>query len=139
MKPVVILITASRDYTNRAFVYAVLDRAREFYAGRRLIIRHGMARGGDTLAQDWVYSVKDPLVHEDPHDPNDHGPWPAAGMIRNAHMIRLEPRPDWCLGFVNRCRRPKCKNSTVHGSHGAEGCLEMAERASIPTKAWRTF
>jgi hypothetical protein len=140
VKPLVILVTGSRDYTDRAFVYAALGRAREFYSDRRIIVRHGLAKGADTLASDWVQSIGNHrLVDEDPHDPNDHGPWPAAGMIRNAHMIRLEPRPDWCLGFVNRCRRPQCKNRQLHGSHGAEGCLEMAERAQIPFKAWRTF
>ena len=135
---VVILITGSRDYTDRAFLYSALDRAREFYTGRRIVIRHGAARGADTLGSNWVDSIGNfRLVDEDPMPPDPADAWPAAGMIRNARMVRKGAL--WCLGFVNQCRRPQCANRPVHGSHGAEGCLEMAENARIQTRAWRTF
>jgi len=135
---VVILITGSRDYRDRAFLYSVLDRAREFYTGRRLVIRHGAARGADRLGSDWVNSIGNfRLVDEDPIPADGFGPWPAAGQIRNAHMVRKGAL--WCLGFVNPCASTKCSNRPVHGSHGAEGCLEMAERANIRTRVWRTF
>jgi hypothetical protein len=134
----VILITGSRDWKDRTFLYSALDRARTLYPGRRVVVRHGAARGADTLASNWVDSIGNHrLVDEDPIPADGFGPWPAAGMIRNAHMVRKGAL--WCLAFINRCSRPKCAGREVHGSHGAEGCLEMAERAGMPFRAWRTF
>jgi hypothetical protein len=138
VNPAVILVTSSRDWKDRALIYSALDLARTLYPDRKLIVRHGMARGGDTIASDWVDSIGNRrLVDEDPHPAELHGPWPAAGPIRNAHMVRLGA--EWCLAFINRCRRPQCGNRPVHGSHGAEGCLELAERAGMRTRPWRTF
>lgn len=48
----VVLVCGGRDYTNRSAVFSVLDR---LHAKRPIsAIRHGCAKGADTLAGEWA-------------------------------------------------------------------------------------
>ncbi len=88
-----VLVCGGRDFTDRAAVFAALDRlARE--RGVALLI-HGAARGADTLAGDWAAS-RGVFTHAFPADWQRDGR--AAGPIRNQRML-VEGKPDGVVAF----------------------------------------
>lgn len=139
-----VLVTASRDLTDRKLVWDALDRVlpTALYVGRRLVVVHGACpTGGDKFAADWGYAMRDagePVdVERHPaknHPTQDFGPWPGCGPRRNAYMTGLGAAE--CLAFIGPCTSIRCRRDYPHGSHGASGCADLAERVRIKTTRW---
>lgn len=130
MKPYRILITGSRDWTDRdLFNNALADIVRPIPAHQDIVIVHGAARGADTMADDFarIYGAT-----PERHPAEDHGRWPWCGPIRNRHMVRLGA--DIALAFIGPCTSQRCRRTDPHGSHGASGCADLAEQAGIETR-----
>lgn len=106
-----VLVTGSRDLTDRQAVNAALDlRYRHLPAGNLMVVTHGAnRRGADRYASDWA-DCHDNVIN-DRHPANWHGPCqptckpghrrpsksgrpycPAAGDYRNQEMVDLKPR-----------------------------------------------
>ncbi len=126
-----ILVTGSRDWTDRHLLHAALIDAIEVY-GPHLIrddgapgdpridwelvtLVHGDARGADRIAASLGRALSF-QVEPHPADWKTHGK--AAGHIRNAEMVALGA--DVCLAFL------------LGASRGARGCMDLAEKAGIP-------
>jgi hypothetical protein len=58
-----------------------------------------------------------------------------AGYIRNRTMVRR--RPDIVLAFQRPCTSDTCRFNDLHGSHGTQSTITLAQRAGIPTQIWR--
>lgn len=115
-----VLVTASRDHIDGEIIYDAL--ADELYLNAEprmlpMVVIHGAAPGGDTIAHEWT--VASANCTPDPHPAN----WRAgkqAGHVRNQLMVDLGA--DVCLGFP------------LPDSTGTWDCLRRAEDAGIPTK-----
>ena len=82
----VLIITGSRDFTDRHFVFATLDK--EHAARPITLLVHGDARGADTLADHWAraHQIKVDTI------PADWGRYGIkAGPIRNIEMLEKYP------------------------------------------------
>lgn len=138
----IVLITGSRDLLDPDIVYAVLDDCLAFALGqgyKRMCVRHGACPGGaDRFADLWGSTMRRvgmPVVVEahpaQGHPHQDFGPWPGAGPRRNAYMVGLGAHE--CHAFIGPCTSPRCRRIDPHGSHGASGCADLAEKAGIET------
>lgn len=88
-----LLVCGGRDFTDRAFVFACLDRAD---AKRRvMLLAHGAARGADALADEWA-EARGISRLPFPADWEAHGK--AAGARRNAEMLAAFA-PDGAVAF----------------------------------------
>ena len=143
MKPYRILITGSRTWedvrTLRGALNDVLTGLPNL--ATPVIVVHGdCPHGADRQASVWVRDAqRGPLwvVTEEKHPAKGHptedfGPWPGAGPRRNAHMVRRGA--DLVLAFIGPCTSPRCRRTDPHPSHGASGCADLAEQASIETR-----
>lgn len=112
-----VLVTGSRDWTDATVISRALS---SISTDEQITVVHGGAKGADILAGQFAqhlgYSVE---VHE--ADWDTYGK--RAGYIRNKKMVDLGA--DLCLAFI--------KNN----SKGATICLDLADKAGIPTKVWR--
>lgn len=93
---VIVIVCGGRDYRGRAFLFSYLDGLHALLPFT--LLRHGDARGADTLASQWARSRG---VAEDPH-PALWYPRPGkldrgAGFKRNAEMAALGA--DVCIAF----------------------------------------
>lgn len=77
-----LVITGSRDWTNRPFLYGILDRIYDVRPFDVLI--HGDARGVDRMGRDWAIE-NGIAVMKFPANWTKHGK--SAGPIRNGEMI----------------------------------------------------
>lgn len=77
------LISGGRKFADISFVFNSLDRIADQY-GLPGLIRHGNARGVDSLAELWAQSVGVPTDKNDA-DWEQYGK--AAGPIRNTEML----------------------------------------------------
>ena len=126
-----ILVTGSRDWTDRDAIYRALNAACvEFDLNHepdeygntmpdpsKVTIVEGGARGADAIARDWCYSADFmPETHKADWDLYKR----RAGIIRNAEMVNSGI--DLCLAFI--------KNR----SKGATHCAYVAERKGIPVR-----
>lgn len=110
-----ILITASRDWEDRALINRHIRRIKQMYPDA--VIVHGdCPRGGDQMADRAARRVG-LEVERHPADWNKYGR--RAGFIRNSKMVNRGA--DYCLAFI-------CNNSP-----GASGCADLAEKAGIKT------
>lgn len=128
MKPYRILITGSRDWTDRAAVDDILTAlaAANTFHNRTTVIVHGACpTGADAMADDWArwHAARSPLIEFERHPANwrpngvlDRG----AGFRRNAEMVQLGA--DICLAFIK------------DGSRGAGHTAGLAEAAGIKTR-----
>ena len=122
-----ILVTGSRDWSDRDAVWTALNRAASECGS---ILVHGACpTGADALADEWATTQPDIYVERHPAD------WSrgrGAGPERNRHMVGLGA--DVCLAFIGSCTSPRCKRHPLlkHYSHGASGTADMAEAAGIP-------
>ena len=134
-----LLVTGSREWTDRQKIVAELERAR-VEIGDDTILVHGDARGVDRLAAHLWHCTWGLPAEDYPADwyapcraeckPNHRRArfaggrkmCPAAGMYRNAEMVALGA--DLCLAFI------------LDKSAGATGCARLARKARIPV---RTF
>lgn len=111
-----VLVTGSRDYTNRPKVYRVL---RNYHArhGISLIIEGG-ARGADRFAHDWAIENGVPVATF-PADWARYGR--AAGPVRNKEMLEIG-QPDIVFAFpLGELRNTK----------GTKNMVELAQRARV--------
>ncbi|WP_405461642.1 DUF2493 domain-containing protein [Streptomyces sp. NBC_00101] len=138
-RPYRILITGSRDWTDRAAIGNALTAiaAANAFSDRPTVIVHGACpTGADTIADGWArwHGARSPLITVERHRAEEHGPWPRCGPIRNQHMVSLGA--DLCLAFIGPCTSTRCRRTDDHPSHGATGCANLAEAAGIPTKRY---
>jgi len=124
----IVQVTASRDWDDKQTVEAVLDfvwacclAAAGGLGPETLTVRHGAARGGDTLAHLWAVRQRNDglAVTPDPHPAQWNLYGQAAGRLRNTAMIELG-NIDVCLAFSRS------------GSSGTADCAEKARAARIP-------
>lgn len=93
----IVLVCGGRDYRDRRRVFDYLDTVHELLSPITLV-RHGDARGADTLADQWAAARG---IARDPHPANWY-PAPgrldrSAGFSRNADMAALPT--DLCVAF----------------------------------------
>lgn len=108
-----ILVFGGRDFVDREFVFACLDRV---MAKRRVdAVVHGCARGADSLGGAWAkrHGIEEARF---PADWDSYGK--RAGHIRNQRMID-EGHLDGAVGFP--------------GGRGTADMIARLERARIPT------
>ena len=88
-----VLVCGGRDYSNKDYVWGLLDQIHEERAVDMII--HGACRGADEMAFEWSkwWSVN---ARAFPPDWSKHGK--AAGPIRNQQMID-EGKPDLVVAF----------------------------------------
>lgn len=131
-----ILVTGSRDWTDRAAIMRAID-AVLFEVGNRnegvsTIVSGACPTGADALAEE-VASALNMQVERHPADWTAHGK--AAGFRRNAEMVALGA--DACLAFLGDCTSQTCRHPAPHFSHGTSDCMNRAINAGIYTKAIR--
>lgn len=145
-----VLVTASRDWDQQRVLWDALQLV-EMHTPFALLpdgltLVHGDAAGGDRMAARWVQGrqffpsdLGPPrrMWQVDPH-PVTSVDWERlgrrAGMERNARMVGVGA--DLCLAFINVCQKGRdcpVRPGVWHGSHGATGCADLAQRAGIPT------
>jgi hypothetical protein len=88
----IVLVCGGRDYTDKAFFDAFMDREHGVYVITHVI--HGAYRGADTLAHNWALSRGvQPIACE----ANWKLQGKRAGPLRNLRMAEL--RPHWGYAF----------------------------------------
>ncbi len=120
-----VLVTGSRNWTNADAVAAALDAASIEHPG--FVLVHGGAVGADRIAGEWAARRGEPAQVF----PYPRGMGRRGGPVRNQRMVDLGPV--LCLAFIGHCTNPSCGRPMPHGSHGASGCADMAEKAGIKT------
>lgn len=116
-----ILVTGSRDWTDRAAVWRALWSAAREGGSEPVTVVHGdCPTGADRYAKEWCHEVIRAGLPctEEPHpaDWSRHGK--AAGPIRNQEMVDL--------GAV------VCLSFPLKGSRGTVDCTTRATAAEIP-------
>ncbi|MGW0312054.1 SLOG family protein [Streptomyces flavidovirens] len=139
LTPYRVLVTGSRDWADEQPLTGQLTAllAASTFLGQTLTVVHGACpTGADHQADEWArwHQQRGSRIEIERHPAHDHGPWPACGPIRNAHMVRLGA--DACIAFIGPCTKATCKRPQPHGSHGASHCAHLAEAAGIPTRRW---
>lgn len=105
-----VVVTGSRDATDRDFVFQHLD-VWDGRIGPIHTVVHGAARGVDTLAQSWAVARGRQQV---PY-PADWSTGKGAGPARNREM--LKEMPDFVIAF--------------DGGKGTENCVDQARRLGL--------
>lgn len=111
----ILLVCGGRAYSDRAAVYAALDRA---HAHRPItLLVHGGASGADSLSAEWARErgVRCRAFTISKHEWRVHGR--AAGPMRNARML-AEARPDGVVAFP--------------GGAGTADMVRQARAAGVP-------
>jgi hypothetical protein len=111
-----ILVTGSRNFTNRETVLEILSEYWEEGVEDTVLI-HGGARGLDELAADVAFQLG---WVEELHFAEWERFGKSAGHIRNQAMV--DSGADVCIGFP------------MAGSRGTWDCLKRAADAGIPTR-----
>lgn len=116
-----LLITGSRDWTNRDQMFSILENAFNNHLDRdtATVLVHGDARGADRMAAD-VWENQGMTTEAHPANWTLLGK--RAGIVRNAEMVALGA--DLCIGFL----RPE--------SIGTKHCLKIAKEAGIPVLSY---
>lgn len=124
MRAVRVLITGSREFTNRAIVASALTLVAKKYPGRMLVVINGRARGADSLAAAIARDFPDRLIEEAypvlDWRRADGSVDKSAGHRRNQRMV--DSGADVCLAFL----------SATAENRGTRGCMEKAKSAGIP-------
>jgi len=112
-----ILVCGDRRWSDRDYLYDILD----FYLARKdnpvAVIIEGDATGADQMAGDWAAEVGVFLEVYPAHwERFGH----AAGPIRNKEMLE-QGKPDLVLAFHNE----------IHKSTGTKNMMHLAEKAGI--------
>ena len=129
--PFRVLVTGSRIWADDPLLSLYLGLAvQECAPGQPVVIVHGAAReGADKTADIWARNHGIPLERH-PADWNRYGQ--RAGYMRNEEMV--DAGADVALAFIAPCPLPGCRNRKPHGTHGAEHCARLAEKAGIPVR-----
>jgi hypothetical protein len=119
--PYRVLITGSRDWTDRDAIWTALaDTMSPLPHDVEPVIVHGACpSGADAIAHNWAVRYG-ATVEQHPANWQLNGK--RAGFIRNAHMVNLGA--DLCLAFIK------------DGSRGASHTAALAEKAGIPVRRW---
>jgi len=120
-----VIVTGSREWTDRALLTEVLDAILAEHGALTLV--HGACpRGADAMAQSWALSrdhgTSYGAVIPEPHPADWRAHGKAAGFRRNAEMVALGA--DVCLAFFK----------AGAGNRGTEHCAGLAERAGIEVR-----
>lgn len=128
----IVLVCGGRDYSDRAKLAYELSRLEHEHGKPFRGLIHGAARGADTLAAEWqsarIRAVRnkergteglptDLWTAGYPADWDKHGP--AAGPIRNQHMLDSNPGIELVIAFpggvgtADMVRRAKAKGIPV--------------------------
>lgn len=123
-QPYRVLVTGSREWADKAALYAVLDEVLAAHPSL-VIVQGACPRGADAMAVAWVMDRwtwdEADVAHED-HPADWDGYGKQAGFIRNAEMVSAGA--DICLAFYK----------TVAGNKGTDHCARQAEAAGIPVR-----
>jgi hypothetical protein len=121
VKPYRILVTGSRDWSDRDTIWRALgDTVAPVPVDRELVIVHGHCpRGADAMADVWARKYGATIER---HPANWQLEGKRAGFIRNARMVNLGA--DVALAFIK------------DGSRGASHTARLAEQAGIPVRRW---
>lgn len=112
-----VLVTGSRDWTDKASIALELDWYTMGYGADDLVLVHGdCPTGADSIARHHA-AVHGWAVERHPADWAQYGR--RAGFVRNAEMVAAGAHV--CLAFIR------------NNSKGASMCADLAERAGIPT------
>lgn len=133
-----VLITGSRDWTNRRTVWLALHvETQDLRSGDALVVVHGECpTGADRLAKRWVEVAQQHEadhhaaqlachVHEESHPADWESYGKAAGHIRNGWMV--DQGADVCLAFP------------LPQSKGTFDCMRKAKKGGIPVKVFTPF
>lgn len=93
-KPSRILVCGGRDFSDKNYVYHILDGARIYFDSKFCIIEGG-ANGADSLARDWAFDRGVACIEVRAHW-GHYGK--RAGTIRNQWMLDF-CRPDLVIAF----------------------------------------
>lgn len=125
-----VLVTGSRDWEDGNLIFGVLDDIGFEVGLDWMVVIHGACpTGADHYADLWA-EARDTGLSRHPADWDRHGK--AAGPRRNAEMVAAGANV--CLAFIGPCRKRNCRQPQPHGSHGATGCADLAEKAGIETR-----
>ena len=131
-----VIVTGSRTWDDRDAIWEALD---ELLREHRMVqVVHGSnGRGADAYASEWVTrtlrSGHQGVVQEELHPADWEQFGSRAGFIRNAEMVSTGAQ--LVLAFIDQCRKAGCpRGPAPHGSHGAEHCATLAEKAGIPAR-----
>lgn len=113
-----ILVTGSRDWSDRDWIALVLDLATP--NTQHTLVSGACSTGADALAEQIAYE-KGWIVERHPADWKKFGK--SAGFRRNAEMVNLGA--DVCVAFIR------------NNSRGASHTAHLAEKAGIPTLRYR--
>ena len=111
-----IVITGSRDFSDRKFLFTYLDRFHSLHSISHLI--QGGARGVDSLSREWAIA-RNVRWSEYLADWRMYGKF--AGHLRNQQMINQSP--DAVIAFFSDPKNP---------SSGTSDCVARAKLAAIP-------
>lgn len=122
-----VLVTGSRTWTDREFLWSVLDALAKGAADQgytEMTVVHGGAKGADRIASEWTALRADgsgPLTVWAEEWPAKWGTFGRrAGMIRNLAMVKAGA--DFCAAFIKG------------ESRGTRHCADAAEAAGIPVE-----
>lgn len=100
----VIQITGGRDYTDANAIYNMIKLYVDKYGAKNIILRHGAARGADSLSHFQARKLGISRIQSRPVEyygyswkPDRDGK--AAGNLRNIAMLEEEPKPNVVLAF----------------------------------------
>jgi len=112
--PLRVLVCGGREFKNRSFLFAVLDK---FHRNTPFdCVIHGAARGADRLAGEWA-KQRSVQVVVFPADWKRHGN--SAGPLRNLQMLK-HGKPDCVIAF--------------EGGAGTADMIAKAKRAGVPVQ-----
>lgn len=110
---IVVQITGGRDYAERETVYRALDGLHKAHC--ITLVRHGCARGADTLAGAWACARG---IAQDKHPADWEAYGKAAGAIRNRAMLNASPKAALLLAFP--------------GGKGTKNMITICQTAKLP-------
>ena len=132
-----VIVTGSRDWIDRVTVNQQLSML-NWHAEGSLVVVHGCADGADRIAEQWVHATRSRGflgVTEEAHPARWNEFKLSAGPMRNAEMVNAGA--DLVLAFLNRCKKPTCTRTGIHGSHGAMNCVQLARAAGIKVQVYQ--
>jgi hypothetical protein len=124
-----VLVSGDRNWTDRAYIFDVLDKV-DMIFGQIEVIIEGEARGADLIARAWAQERRIPFepypaqwdLYRPPPGSGRKNP---AGPIRNRQML-TEGRPDMVLAF----------HPDLSQSKGTLDMVRAAREAGVPVKVF---